>query len=147
MWLPVPDDRPHRALARLIEASDKDDVFIVFCERRTDVNYLMKHLVSLPYPIHALHGGYEQSVRFRIMGDFRERKVKALVATDVAARGIDISHVSHVINLHVPSDVHGTTPTASVARGAPGVKVRPSRSWSRTRSAAGRRSNAACPTR
>lgn len=105
VWVPVERGRAHRTLMRLIETSGPDDVFIVFCERRTDVTKLMRPLVALPYTVQALHGGYEQSVRFRIMNDFREKKIKVLVATDVASRGLDIRHVTHVVNLNVPGDV------------------------------------------
>ena len=55
-------------------------------------------------PAAALHGDYKQDRRFQIMEQFREREVKALIATDIASRGLDISHVTHVINIGVPQE-------------------------------------------
>jgi ATP-dependent RNA helicase DeaD len=104
-------DREDRALAliRMIEQSAPEDVFLVFCDRRTEVDSLMRRLSRLPFSIKALHGGYDQPSRFRVMGAFRTGEVKALVATDVAARGLDVAHVSHVVNYSVPHDVSSYT--------------------------------------
>jgi ATP-dependent RNA helicase DeaD len=98
------DDRP-LALIRMIEQSEKDDVFLVFCDRRTEVDKLMRRLERMPWPVKALHGGYDQEARFRVMTAFRSREVKALVATDVASRGLDVAHVTHVVNYSSPRDV------------------------------------------
>ncbi|MCB9915214.1 MAG: DEAD/DEAH box helicase, partial [Planctomycetes bacterium] len=98
------DDRP-LTLIRLLEQSEPDDCFLVFCERRTEVERLMRRLERLPYSIKALHGGYDQAARFRVMGAFREGEVKALVATDVASRGLDVNHVTHVVNYSVPRSI------------------------------------------
>lgn len=98
------DDRP-LALIRMIEQSDKDDVFLVFCDRRTEVDKLMRRLERMPWPVKALHGGYDQEARFRVMTAFRSREVKALIATDVASRGLDVAHVTHVVNYGAPRDV------------------------------------------
>ena len=104
-WMWVDEDDQPLALIRLIEQSEPDDVFLVFCPRRTEVDRLMRRLERMPWPIKALHGGYDQEARFRVMTAFRERSVKALVATDVASRGLDVAHVTHVINLGSPQDV------------------------------------------
>ena len=93
------------ALIRLLEQSDDDDVFLVFCERRTAVDRLMRRLERLPFGIKALHGGYDQAARFRVMSAFRDGGVKALVATDVASRGLDVAHVTTVVNFGVPREV------------------------------------------
>ena len=66
----------------------------------------------------ALHGGMEQRQRDRVMGRFREGKADLLVATDVAARGLDIERLSHVVNYDVPASAESTC-TASAARDAP----------------------------
>jgi ATP-dependent RNA helicase RhlE len=58
-----------------------------------------------PFPVKALHGGYDQASRFRVMSAFRTGEVKALLATDVASRGLDVDHVTYVINYSVPKDV------------------------------------------
>ena len=96
-------------LTRLFERSLDKDVFLVFCDRRTDVDRLLRRLERLPFSIKALHGGYDQAARFRVMSAFRSGEVKALIATDVASRGLDVEHVSHVINFNVPRDVEDYT--------------------------------------
>lgn len=98
-----------RNLAHLIEDSGPDDVFLTFCERRTDVDRLMRQLERRRFSVKALHGGYDQAARFRVMGAFRTGDVKCLVATDVASRGLDVKHVTHVVNLGVPRDVSDYT--------------------------------------
>ncbi len=97
------DDRP-MALVRLLEQSGPKDVFLVFCGRRTEVDRLMRSLERASLSIKALHGGYDQAARFRVMSAFRTGEVKALIATDVASRGLDVQHVTHVINYDVPRD-------------------------------------------
>lgn len=104
-WMKVTDDDHSLALIRLIEQSEPDDVFLVFCDRREDVDRLMRRLERMPFSIKALHGGYDQEARFRVMGAFRTGEVKALVATDVASRGLDVVHVTHVVNYGPPRDV------------------------------------------
>jgi superfamily II DNA/RNA helicase len=98
------EDRP-LVLMRLIEQSATEDVFLVFCDRRTEVDKLMRRLERMPWPVKALHGGYDQEARFRVMSAFRSGEVKALVATDVASRGLDVAHVTHVVNFGAPQDV------------------------------------------
>jgi ATP-dependent RNA helicase DeaD len=101
-------DRP-RALRRLIEDSAESDVFLIFCGRRTEVDQLLRTIERSPIPVKALHGGYDQAARFRVMSAFREGTVKALLATDVASRGLDVHHVTHVINYSVPKDLESYT--------------------------------------
>ena len=109
VWMRL--DREDRALGliRMIEQSAPEDVFLVFCDRRTEVDLLMRRLQRLPFSIKALHGGYDQPSRFRVMGAFRTGEVKALIATDVASRGLDVLHVTHVVNFSVPHDVSSYT--------------------------------------
>jgi ATP-dependent RNA helicase DeaD len=101
----VSENEKAMSLIRLIEQSDADDVLLVFCARRTDVEQLMRRLERISYPIKALHGGYDQQARFRVMSAFRDKEVKALIATDVASRGLDVVHVTHVVNFGVPRGV------------------------------------------
>lgn len=98
-----------RLLTALLDASDESDTFLVFCERRTDVDDLLRHMKRSQHSVTALHGGFDQDVRFRVMGLFRERKIKCLLATGVASRGLDVEHVSHVINYGVPREVEEYT--------------------------------------
>ncbi len=104
-WMEVGHSERPRVLLRLIRNSAPEDVFLVFCDRRTEVDQLFRGLERSPFAVKALHGGYDQSSRFRVMSAFRTGEVKALVATDVASRGLDVLHVTHVINYSVPQDV------------------------------------------
>lgn len=104
-FIKASDEDKWLTLVRLIENSDKEDVFLIFGDRRTDVDQLMRRFERLPFDVKALHGGYDQAARFRVMTAFRTGDVKCLVATDVASRGLDVKHVSHVINFGVPRDV------------------------------------------
>ena len=90
------------ALGRVLEFEDPASV-IVFCRTRVEVDELTDTLKSHGYGAQALHGGMEQRARDRVMQMFRQEKADVLVATDVAARGLDIEHVSHVINYDIPT--------------------------------------------
>ena len=75
---------------------------IVFCRTRTEVDELTETLNGRGYRAEALHGGMTQEQRDRVMKQFRGGTADLLVATDVAARGLDIEHLSHVVNYDVP---------------------------------------------
>ena len=75
----------------------------MFCRTRIEVDELAETLNARGYRAEALHGGMSQEQRDRVMGLFRSSNADLLVATDVAARGLDIEHVSHVVNYDVPS--------------------------------------------
>ncbi len=108
-YLEVGDEDRVRTLARLIEGSGEKDVFLVFCDRRTDVDRLMRRMETLRFSVKSLHGGYDQAARFRVMTAFRTGEVKALIATDVASRGLDVEHVTHVVNFGAPRDASDYT--------------------------------------
>jgi ATP-dependent RNA helicase DeaD len=76
---------------------------IIFCRTRLEVDELTDTLNAHGYGAQALHGGMMQKQRDRVMQLFRTEKADILVATDVAARGLDIDHVSHVINFDLPT--------------------------------------------
>jgi len=76
---------------------------IVFCRTRTEVDELTEMLNGRGVRAEALHGGLSQDQRERVMKRFRAKTTDLLIATDVAARGLDVPHVSHVINYDVPS--------------------------------------------
>ena len=90
------------ALARVLDMEAPTSV-IVFCRTRTEVDELTQTLGGRGYRAEALHGGLSQEQRDRVMRRFRDGSSEVLVATDVAARGLDIEHVSHVVNFDVPS--------------------------------------------
>jgi len=108
-YLRLADEDRARALAIMINDSEPDDVFLVFCDRRTDVDRLARRLERERFSVKALHGGYDQASRFRVMSAFRSGDVKTLLATDVASRGLDVLHVTHVVNFGVPRDVSDYT--------------------------------------
>ena len=75
---------------------------IIFCRTKSEVDALGARLVARAFPAETLHGDLSQVQRDRVMSRFRTGQAELLVATDVAARGLDIEHVSHVINYDVP---------------------------------------------
>lgn len=75
---------------------------IVFCNRKVDVDIVMKSLKRHGFDAAAIHGDLDQKVRMRTLEAFRNNELKLLVASDVAARGLDIPNVSHVFNYDVP---------------------------------------------
>ena len=90
------------ALGRILDFEEPASA-IVFCRTRLEVDELTDTLKSHGYVAQALHGGMEQRQRDRVMHAFRQEQADVLVATDVAARGLDIEHVSHVINYDIPT--------------------------------------------
>ncbi len=90
------------ALHRILDFESPKSA-IVFCRTRLEVDELTDTLNAHGYGAQALHGGLVQKQRDRIMQMFRTEKADILVATDVAARGLDIDHVSHVINFDLPT--------------------------------------------
>lgn len=91
------------ALVRLIDSSP-DFYGLVFTQTKNDADTVSKRLDEKGYDVAALHGDIPQSQREKILARFRSRKTRVLVATDVAARGIDISGLSHVVNYSLPFD-------------------------------------------
>jgi ATP-dependent RNA helicase DeaD len=89
------------ALVRILDVEAPAST-IVFCRTRTDVDELTQALLGRGHKAEALHGGFSQEQRERVLGRFRAGQSTLLVATDVAARGLDIDHVSHVVNHDVP---------------------------------------------
>jgi ATP-dependent RNA helicase DeaD len=113
--------RPQKmaALGRILDFENPKSA-IVFCRTRLEVDELADTLKAHGFGAQALHGGMEQKQRDRVMQGFRSEKADILVATDVAARGLDISHVSHVINYDVPTSpevyVHRIGRTGRIGR-------------------------------
>jgi ATP-dependent RNA helicase DeaD len=96
--------RAHKtaALGRILDVEQPTSA-IVFCRTRTEVDEVAETLKAQGYQAEALHGGLSQEQRDRVMKRFRAKSAELLVATDVAARGLDVQHVSHVVNYDVPS--------------------------------------------
>ena len=98
----VPRQYKVPALGRVLDMESPTSA-IVFCRTRTEVDELSETLIGRGYRAEALHGGLSQEQRDRVMQRFRDGTTELLVATDVAARGLDIGHLSHVVNYDVPS--------------------------------------------
>ena len=97
----VPRMQKTAALGRILDVETPTSA-IVFCRTRTEVDELTDTLAAHGYGAKALHGGMEQKARDRVMQMFRSGQADVLVATDVAARGLDIEQVSHVVNYDLP---------------------------------------------
>jgi ATP-dependent RNA helicase DeaD len=97
----VPRPQKLEALGRILDLESPTSA-IIFCRTRTEVDELTEAMASHGYSPEALHGGYAQAQRDRVMTRFREGVADLLIATDVAARGLDIEHVSHVVNYDIP---------------------------------------------
>lgn len=98
---------------------------IIFCKTKAAVNKLAKNLAINRFSSGAIHGSLTQPIRDRIMGQFREGHITILVATDLAARGIDVQEISYVVNYHLPDTyetyVHRSGRTARA--GAKGISL------------------------
>lgn len=91
------------ALCRIID-SEADFYGLIFCRTKIDVDNVSKKLSDRGYDVEGLHGDISQNQRERILERFKKKRVNTLVATDVAARGIDIYNLSHVINYSLPQN-------------------------------------------
>ena len=98
---------------------------IIFCKTKAAVNKLAKNLAINKFSSSGLHGSLSQGIRDRVMGQFREGNIDILVATDLAARGIDVKEISYVVNYHLPDTfeayVHRSGRTARA--GAKGLSL------------------------
>ncbi len=91
------------ALCRII---DIEEAFygLVFCRTKIDTDKIANHMVDRGYDADALHGDLSQGQREKILNKFKNRRINILIATDVAARGIDVQDLTHVINYALPQD-------------------------------------------
>ena len=94
-----------RALLRALIDGEGDSCTnaMIFCNRKTEVDIVAKSLRKYGYNAEPIHGDLDQSKRMQVLSGFRDGSIKFLCASDVAARGLDIPNVSHVINYDVPS--------------------------------------------
>ena len=106
-------------LCRILDNGDMERS-IIFCRTKKGADELTASLVARGYMAEALHGDLSQMQRDRVMKKFRDGKLEILVATDVAARGLDIDNVSHVVNFDIPQDtesyVHRTGRTGRAGK-------------------------------
>ncbi|MFN2563089.1 MAG: DEAD/DEAH box helicase [Jatrophihabitans sp.] len=98
----VPRQHKASALGRILDV-ESPTAAVVFCRTREEVDSLGETLAARGYRAEALHGGMTQDQRDRVMSRVRNKSAELLVATDVAARGLDIDHLTHVVNYDLPS--------------------------------------------
>ncbi|MFN8331073.1 MAG: DEAD/DEAH box helicase [Saprospiraceae bacterium] len=98
----------YTALKRIIDFHE-DFYGIVFCSTKIETQEISDHLVRDGYAADCLHGDLAQAQRDKVMHRFRHKAVKLLLATDVAARGIDVKNLTHIIHYHLPDDIENYT--------------------------------------
>ncbi len=96
------------ALKRIVDNSP-DNYSIIFCRTRRETNEVASKLIQDGYNADALHGELTQAQRDQVMKKFRSKNLQILVATDVAARGLDVNDLTHVINFNLPDDAASYT--------------------------------------
>ncbi|WP_406683159.1 DEAD/DEAH box helicase [Seonamhaeicola sp. MEBiC1930] len=98
----------YQALKRLADANP--DIFsVIFCRTKRDTQKVAEKLIEDGYSAGALHGDLSQNQRDLVMKSFRNKQIQMLVATDVAARGIDVDDITHVINYQLPDEIETYT--------------------------------------
>ncbi|MBX2898147.1 MAG: DEAD/DEAH box helicase [Cyclobacteriaceae bacterium] len=103
-YILVDDRDKYLALKRFVD--NTPDIFgVIFCRTKIDTQKVAEHLIKDGYNADALHGDLSQQQRDRVMKSFRNKTLQLLVATDVAARGIDVENVTHVIHLNMPDEM------------------------------------------
>lgn len=98
----------YSALKRIMDFHE-DFYGIIFCTTKIETQELSDHLVRDGYSADCLHGDLAQAQRDKVMHRFRHKAIKALLATDVAARGIDVKNLTHIIHYHLPDDIENYT--------------------------------------
>ncbi len=101
VYYDVPTNLKFSLLVQLLK-NETSDLIMIFSNTRRNAEFVVKNLNSLGINAVAIHGGLEQSKRLKIMKEFDSKRVRILVCTDVAARGLDIKGISHVYNYDLP---------------------------------------------
>ena len=91
------------AVCRVLDSIEKESI-IIFCRTKRSVDELTNQLATHKFHVASIHGDIDQDARMRTLRRFKEKQIPILIATDVAARGIDVDHVSHVINYELPQE-------------------------------------------
>jgi ATP-dependent RNA helicase DeaD len=108
IWLEVREQDKMEAFTRIVDM-EEEFYGLVFARTRVDADRIGQTLEERGYAVETLHGDYNQEHRDRVMARFRARKARILVATDVAARGIDVEGLTHVVNWSLPQDSQAYT--------------------------------------
>ena len=100
----VEDRDRYLALKRIVDFNL--EIFgLIFCRTKVDTQRIAEHLIKDGYNADALHGDLTQPQRDRVMRNFKSKALQLLVATDVAARGIDVNNITHVIHMNMPDEI------------------------------------------
>jgi len=99
----INENQRDEAIVKLLETEETNKC-IIFCRMKREVDRLTEHLQALGFNAGGLHGDLEQRDREVIIKSYRRAEIKIMVATDVAARGLDVKDVTHVFNYHIPFD-------------------------------------------
>ena len=99
----INESQRDEAIVKLLETEDTNKC-IIFCRMKREVDRLTEHLQALGFNASGLHGDLEQQDREVVIKAYRRGETKIMVATDVAARGLDVKDVTHVFNYHIPFD-------------------------------------------
>jgi len=130
VYYDVPDQLKFSLLVHLLK-QEKSGLVMVFCNTRHNTDFVVNNLKGAGVDAEAIHGGFAQQKRSRVMKKFHSEKALILVCTDVAARGLDIPSVSHVYNYDLPEDskdyIHRIGRTARAGKEGKAVNVLGSR--------------------
>ena len=103
-YMVVEDRDRYLALKRIVDYNL--EIFgVIFCRTKADTQRIAEHLIKDGYNADSLHGDLTQQQRDRVMKNFRSKALQLLVATDVAARGIDVNNITHVIHMNMPDEI------------------------------------------
>ena len=103
LYYVINESQRDEAIVRLLETENYDKA-LIFCRMKREVDRLTEHLQALGFNAAGLHGDIDQMERDAIVKSYRRGETRILIATDVAARGLDIKNVTHVFNYHIPFD-------------------------------------------
>ncbi len=103
-WIKVPERHKFDALVRVLQATGAGTT-LVFCRTRAGCAETADALAKRGLAVDALHGDLNQPARERVLGRLRARRLKIVIATDVASRGIDVDHITHIVNYDLPNEV------------------------------------------
>tara|TARA_Y100000034_G_scaffold54708_1_gene66999 strand:- start:7170 stop:8378 length:1209 start_codon:yes stop_codon:yes gene_type:complete len=128
----VPTQIKFSLLVHLLK-KDKSDLVMVFCNTRRNVDFVASNLLRLGIHSKVIHGGLSQNNRLRVLDQFRDKGIKVLICTDVAARGLDIKGVSHVYNYDISTSskdyIHRIGRTARAGKEGKAVSILCSRDY------------------
>jgi ATP-dependent RNA helicase DeaD len=103
-YMLVDDRDKYLALKRIVDYNL--EIFgVIFCRTKVDTQRIAEHLIKDGYNADSLHGDLTQQQRDRVMRNFKSKALQLLVATDVAARGIDVNNITHVIHMNMPDEI------------------------------------------